>query len=118
MYVENVGEFIRHKDFCTCEPAVLGGEPIQILSAEVSEHQAQIARWICGHWQAVLVQCRGFVEAERDTYELEAQELTSPGVIIGEGDTWSVYFSTEHEHDAIVGVDFERDIPISLSIGD
>jgi len=118
MYIPEIGEFIRGKDFWSCTPAVLNGEPIQIFSPEVSEHQADIARWICGHWPAILVQCREFVEAERATYELQAQELNCPSVFIGEGDDWSVYFTTEHEHDATVGVDFERDIPVALTIGD
>ncbi len=118
MYIEEIGEFVRGADFWACQPAVLGGESIQIFSPEVSEHQAEIARWICGHWDRILIQCREFVEAERDTYELEAKELNRPSVFIGEGDDWSVYFSTEHEFDATVGVDFERDIPIALTIGE
>jgi hypothetical protein len=118
MLIQNVGEFIRGKDFWECAPAVLSGESIQIFSPEVSEHQANIARWICGHWPTILTQCHEFVEAERDSYELQAKELNRPSVFIGEGDDWSVYFSTEHAIDTTVGVDFERDIPIALTIGD
>lgn len=118
MYIEEIGEFVRGKDFWECKPAVLEGEAIQIFSPEVSEHQANIARWICGHWQTILKQCREFVEIERATYELQAKELNRPSVFIGEGDDWSVYFSTEHEVDTTVGVDFEREIPVALTIGD
>ena len=118
MVIEGVGEFVRGANFWSCKPPVLNGEAIQIYSPQVSLHQGEIARWICGHWQAILLQCREFVEAERATYELQAQELNEPSVFIGEGDDWSVYFTTEHEYDATVGVDFERDIPIALTIGD
>jgi hypothetical protein len=118
MLIQNVGEFIRGKDFWECQPAVLKGESIQIFSPEVSEHQANIARWICGHWPTILTQCHEFVEAERDSYELQAKELNRPSVFIGEGDDWSVYFSTEHAIDTTVGVDFEREIPVALTIGD
>ncbi|UUZ50550.1 hypothetical protein LP420_12530 [Massilia sp. B-10] len=97
---------------------MLDGESIQIFSPELSDHQANIARWICGHWATILTQCHAFVEVERATYELQAKELNRPSVFIGEGDDWSVYFTTEHEHDKTVGVDFERDIPVALTIGD
>lgn len=118
MIIKDVGEFVRGRDFWECHPAVLKGETIEIYSPQISAHQGDITRWICGHWQSILVQCRDYVEAERASYELQARELNSPSVFIGEGDDWSVYFRTEHEHDAIVGVDFERELPVALTIGD
>ena len=118
MVITEVGEFVRGADFWSCTPAVLNGEAIQLYSPEVSEHQGEIARWICGHWPTILEQCSEFIEAERASYELHAQQFNTPSVFIGEGDDWSVYFRTEHEHDAIGGVDFERDMPVALMIGD
>jgi|GEM_PF-3599359 len=117
-YIQGVGELLERKDFWEGELSRLDGGTLSIDSKTISSEQEARARWICENWPAVLSDCRKFIEAKREKYGLRAKQFDDPGVFMREGDEWTVWFGTESESEAIVGVEFRGDKPFQLVIGD
>ncbi len=118
LHIDGVGNLAEHAGYWECEPAVLNGATLSIESDLVSQAQEDRARRICAHWPEILAQCLAYIEACRADYDLQASVFTEPGVFIESGDEWSVYFETDHEQDAVVGVNFKGSTPFQLTIGD
>ena len=118
MLIDGVGEFRMRSDHWECEPLALGESTLNIESAEISSDQKDRARYICSNWKAIVNQCLAYVELRRLDYKLKAESLTDPNVFINSGEEWSIYFDTEHEFEAVVGVEFHGDQPFQLTIGD
>ncbi len=116
--VKGVGEFAMCSDHWECAPLALGESTLNIESAEISPEQESRAQYICSNWAAIVSQCLAYVELRRVDYKLEADSLTDPNVFINSGEEWSVYFDTELEFEAIVGVEFNGNQPFQLVIGD
>lgn len=69
-------------------------------------------------WVSVVERCLAFIEEKRAKCGLEARTFVDPALLVGADDSWTVFFSTESEIEAVVGVDFIGDEPRSLTIGD
>ena len=118
MKVEGVGRFRQGSGFWEAEPENLGGSLLSIESPTINASHAARAKSICEDWVAILEVCYQFIESHRDEYDLCAQTFENPNVFIEEEDIWSVYFDTEVDAQAIVGVEFHGQFPFQLIVGD
>jgi hypothetical protein len=59
-----------------------------------------------------------YIESARAECQLEANTFNNPNAFINSNEEWSIYFDTESEVEAVVGVEFNGDTPFQLIIGD
>ena len=118
MQVVGVGTFCEQPGYWESYPEQLGGSPLSIESPEISLEQQDRSRYICSNWKTIISQCLSYVEARRADYGLLAKSFTGPGVFIQSGEAWSIYFDTDYEYEAVVGVEFRGTQPFQLIIGD
>lgn len=118
LLIEGVGQFQLRNGCWECSPQLMFDPTLNIDGEDISPGQQERARQICRDWSDIIIRCKAYIEEVRDKYKLQAFEFNEPGVFIGEADEWSVYFDTEHEFDAVVGVEFHGELPCQLTIGD
>jgi hypothetical protein len=116
--VDGVGAFCEHPGYWESYPEQLGGSVLSIETPEISVEQQELSRYVCSNWEEILAQSSTYIEARRADYGLEARAFTGPGVFIRSGEQWSIYFDTDHEFEAVVGVEFKGSQPFQLVIGD
>lgn len=118
LIIDGVGEFQRRDGYWECSPQLMYDPIFNVDGETISSPQQERARQICRDWGNIIVRCKAYIEEVRGQYKLQAFEFNDPGIFIHEADEWSVYFDTEHEFDAVVGVDFRGERPFQLTIGD
>ena len=118
MYIKGVGELTSGDGYWECSPPALEGSLLSIESTEISEDHLQWARYICSNWTEILAESKAYIELRRGDYQLEATQFKNPNVFLSSGEVWSVYFDTESELEAIVGVEFRGRSPFQLVVGD
>lgn len=118
MHVTGVGLFLRYSDYWQSNPEQLAGSVLNIESTAISVEQQNRSRYICLNWADIVSQCLAYIETRRQDYGLETKSFVDPGVFVNSGQEWSVYFDTDHEFEAVVGVEFRDDEPFQLIIGD
>lgn len=116
--IPGVGELTEHSGHWEGTPSALGGAVLSIEANEITvEHEVR-ARIVCARWTSIVAQSLAFVEAQRSECQLEALSLENPNIFISTGLEWSIYFDTENEFEAVVGVEFRAESPFQLIIGD
>lgn len=100
------------------QPSPLGDVSLSIDATEISKEIEERAEWIIKNWSNILARCYSYIEENRTKYELIANPVGSPDIFISDGSEWAVYFGTDHEIEAVLGVDFNGDDPLQLVIGD
>lgn len=113
-----VGKFEERDGCWEAQPAQLEGAILSIDAQHISAEHQYRAKWICENWEEILKTCYRFIEFSRLKYRLLAYCFTNPNAFVDSSEIWSIYFDTEHEFDAVVGVEFRRDEPFQLIIGD
>ena len=117
-HIQGVGVFKDRSGYWESKPESLQGAFLSIDSAAISFELEERARTICSSWAKTLHACGEFIEANRSKHGLQAKTFANPDVILESGDVWSVYFDTELESEAVVGVEFQGNEPFQLTIGD
>jgi hypothetical protein len=118
VHIQGVGNFDERTGYWLSEPEQLHGAILSIESATISLGHETRAKSVCDNWESILATCRQFIEANRERYKLMANTFSEPNVFIESEDYWSVYFDTESEIEAVVGVNFKSSEPFQLIIGD
>jgi hypothetical protein len=115
--IEGAGIFRNRNGYWESEPALTAGGRIELDSDVISPSKEERVKSICFNWNSLMATCFDFIESQREEYGLLAKRFESPNVIITDDD-WIVFFSTEHEFESSVGVEFQGDTPFQLVIGD
>ncbi len=118
MELEGIGVFEKGDGYWESSPIQMNGSLLSIESEEISNEQIKIAKKICSSWEGYLNQCHEFIESARSEYGLLAKEFSNPNVFINTENEWAVYFDTENEMESVVGVEFKKNSPFQLVIGD
>ena len=118
MNIEGVGEFTSGNGYWECAPLSLKGSLLSFESTDISEDQIQCAKYICENWPRILAESRAYIESRREDYRIEAKTFDDPNVFISSGGSWSIYFDTESELEAVVGVEFRGHSPLQLVVRD
>jgi hypothetical protein len=118
MEIDRVGTFLDKGGYWESTPALMGGSIVSIETENISDKQALIAQNICDNWAGKIETALQYIESVRAEYQLEAQTFNNPNAFINSDSEWSIYFDTESELEAVVGVDFLDDAPFQLTIGD
>ena len=116
--IEGVGLFRHMKGYWEAEPNALRGALLSIETQDITSDIEERVKIVCAVWSRLIPQCREFIEANRKKYQLQATQFTNPNVFINSGNVWAIYFDTESDIDAVVGVEFRDDEPFQLIIGD
>ncbi len=118
MNIDKVGIFQNKDGYWESSPKPLGGSQLSIETPEISEKQTLIAQVICANWTQKIDIALLYIESARAEYKLEAITFINPNAFINSDAEWSIYFDTESEVEAVVGVEFNEDTPFQLVIGD
>ncbi|MCS6162332.1 hypothetical protein [Shewanella baltica] len=118
MKIDNVGEFYYEDGYWECSPSQMNGSVLTIETEIVSNNQILIAQDICVHWDSKLDICIQYIEEVKDQYGLIARNFTNPNAFINSDTEWAIFFDTESELEAVIGVDFSGIEPFQLTIGD
>ncbi len=118
MEIDQVGTFLDKGGYWEATPESMNGAILSIETENVSEKQALIAQSICEDWASRIETALQYIESVRVKYKLEAQTFNNPNAFINSDAEWSIYFDTESEIEAVVGVEFLNDAPFQLTIGD
>lgn len=117
VFIDGVGNLTNEHGYWTCAPPSMRGVHLEIDGAEMSNNQISCAKYVCSAWSEIEHRCREYIEESRERYQLHARNFEEPSVIVAE-EEWTVYFSTELDEEAVVGVEFRGDQPFQLIIGD
>jgi len=118
MEIDQVGKFQDKGGYWESNPESMDGAILSIETEDISDKQILIAKDICKGWAAKIETALKYIESVRSEYKLEAQTFNNPNAFINTDSEWSIYFDTESEIEAVVGVEFSDDAPIQLTIGD
>ncbi|ENO1233324.1 hypothetical protein ACFKIT_004618 [Vibrio alginolyticus] len=118
MEIKGIGTLVRHEDYCEIEPMSLNGATIYIEKGHVTDEDIETIKRISASWLETLKVCYGYIEQSRESYGLEAKAFSNPNVFLNSKLEWTVYFDTESELEAVVGVEFLGNKPNQLVIGD
>ena len=120
MYVEikGIGTLVKYEDYWEIEPMSLNGVTIYIEKGHVTDEDIESIKRISASWLETLKVCYGYIEQNRESYGLEAKVFSNPNVFLNSRLEWAVYFDTESELEAVVGVEFLGKEPSQLVIGD
>ena len=118
MQIVGVGTFREGAGFWEGYPEALGGSLLSINSAEVTSGHQERCKYVCANWAHIVPQCLAFIEANRSAYALQAETYFAPGVFVASSESWTVYFDTNHESEAVIGVEFKGEEPFQLIVGD
>jgi hypothetical protein len=116
--VVGVGTFCEHPGYWESYPERLNGAVLSIESNDISVEQQELSRYICSNWEEVLALSLNYIESHRENYGLQAKTFKDPGVFIQSGEEWSIYFDTNNEYEAVVGIEFRGIQPFQMIIGD
>lgn len=117
MEIDQVGKFQDEGGYWESNPETMDGAILSIETESISDKQIMLAQIICKDWAGKIKVALQYIESVRTEYKLEAQTFDNPNVFINSDSEWSLYFDTESETEAVVGVDFSGDAPFQLSIG-
>lgn len=118
MEIDQVGTFLDKGGYWEGTPDLMNGAILCIESGNVSVKQALIAKDICEGWASRIEIALQYIESVRVEYRLEALTFNNPNAFINSDTEWSIYFDTESENEAVVGVEFLNDASFQLTIGD
>jgi hypothetical protein len=118
MKIDKVGIFQDKGGYWECSPELMKGALLSIETPAISNEQASIAQVICGSWTSKIGSALQYIEKARTEYKLEAKYFTNPNAFINSNEEWAIYFDTESETEAVVGVEFRNETPYQLVIGD
>lgn len=118
MKIQGVGHFKKSDGYWESEPEVMEGLTLSIESDEIEKEHELRALDICNKWEEYLDTCIDLIEENRKRYNLLANQFFNPIFLVNSGQEWTVYFSTEHEFESTVGVEFKANEPFQLIIGD
>lgn len=118
MNIDQVGTFQDKGGYWECSPESMKGSLISIETPSISKEHASAAQLICSNWAKKIDIALKYVESVRAKYKLEAHTFINPNAFINSETEWSIYFDTESETEAVVGVEFDGDAPFQLVIGD
>lgn len=118
MEISGVGTFKEGSGFWEAEPDALGGATLSIKAPAITSDHVTRAKAVCAEWSSILSGCKRFIESNRQNYQLHAKTFSNPNVFVENGSTWAIYFDTELETEAVVGVEFSDESPNQLIIGD
>ncbi|TOL87667.1 hypothetical protein CGH88_23990 [Vibrio parahaemolyticus] len=116
--IKGIGTLVRHEDYWEIEPMSLNGATIYIEKGHVTDEDIETIKRISASWLETLKVCYGYIEQSRESYGLEAKAFSNPNVFLNSKLEWTVYFDTESELEAVVGVEFLGNKPNQLVIGD
>ncbi|MFM2478685.1 hypothetical protein [Celerinatantimonas sp. MCCC 1A17872] len=118
MEIDQVGKFQDKGGYWEGNPDSMGGAILSIETENVSDKQVALAQGVCKGWAGKIEIALQYIESVREEYKLEAQTFNNPNAFINSDSEWSIYFDTESEAEAVVGVEFSGDAPFQLAIGD
>jgi hypothetical protein len=118
MEIDQVGKFEDEGGYWESNPESMGGAILSIETEKISDKQVLLAQALCKGWAGKIGIALQYIESVRAEYKLEAQIFNNPNAFISSDSEWSVYFDTESETEAVVGVEFSGDAPFQLTIGD
>ena len=116
--IEGIGIFKRGEGYWEAEPEALQGALLSIEALDITSDIEARAKIVCTTWPRLILQCRDFIEANREKYQFYATQFSGLSVFINTGSEWEIYFDTESDIDTFVGVEFRDDEPFQLIIGD
>ncbi|MBU1192130.1 MAG: hypothetical protein KKE76_10475 [Gammaproteobacteria bacterium] len=116
--IDGIGLFNQGDGCWEAEPEALQGALLSIETTNITSEIEARAKLICAVWSDLIPQCIEFIEVNREKYHLCATQFTNPNVFIDSDNEWAIYFDTESEIDAVVGVEFMGNEPFQLIIGD
>ena len=114
--ISGVGEFILKGDYWECPSSHISGLPITIDNPDIESGVEVLTEFLNTHKGSVLNECLAYIESQRSNYGLLAKEFENPNIVVM--DTVTVFFETEMEIEATVGVEFVDTNPYQLIIGD
>ena len=100
------------------EPINLNGATIYIEKEHVTDEDVEAIERISASWLETIKECYSYIEQNRESYGMEAKKFSNPNVFLNSTLEWTVYFDTESELEAVVGVEFLGNKPNQLVIGD
>ena len=118
MEIDQVGKFRDEGGYWESNPESMDGAILSIETESISDKQIMLAQALCKGWAGKIEVALRYIENVRAEYKLEAQIFNNPNAFINSDSEWSVYFDTESETEAVVGVEFSGDAPVQLTIGD
>jgi len=118
MEIDKVGTFQDKGGYWESSPELMRGSLLSIETPAISKEQASIAQAICENWASNVESALQYIENARAEYKLEAKVFTNPNAFINSDKEWAIYFDTESEIEAVVGVEYRNDTPYQLVIGD
>jgi len=118
MEIDQVGKFQDKGGYWESNPESMAGAILSIETQNISDKQLLLAQDVCKGWAGNIEIALQYIESVRAKYKLEAKIFTNPNAFINSDTEWSIYFDTESEIEAVVGVEFSDDAPFQLTIGD
>ncbi|EGR3260291.1 hypothetical protein DLI08_25395 [Vibrio parahaemolyticus] len=116
--IKGIGTLIKREDYWEIEPMNLNGATIYIEKEHVTDEDVETIKRISASWLETLKVCYGYIGQNRESYGLEAKTFSNPNMFLNSRLEWAVYFDTESELEAVVGVEFLGNKPNQLVIGD
>ncbi|EGQ7779614.1 TPA: hypothetical protein ACPJ21_004782, partial [Vibrio alginolyticus] len=116
--IKGVGALIKREGYWEIEPINLNGATIYIEKEHVTDEDVEAIERISASWLETIKECYSYIEQNRESYGMEAKKFSNPNVFLNSTLEWTVYFDTESELEAVVGVEFLGNKPNQLVIGD
>ncbi|MFA0570882.1 hypothetical protein, partial [Vibrio gallaecicus] len=116
--IKGIGTLVKREGYWEVEPINLNGATIYIEKEHVTDEDVEAIKQISAAWLETLKVCYGYIEQSRESYGLEAKTFSNPNVFFNSRLEWAIYFDTESELEAVVGVEFLGNKTNQLVIGD
>lgn len=114
--IPGIGEFTFRGDYWECLAAEISGLPITIDNPDIESQTDALTALLKFYKDSILSECIAYIESQRRNYGLSAKEFGNPNIVVM--NTVTVFFDTELETEATVGVEFLGTDPLQLIIGD
>lgn len=117
MHLEGIGDFVQFDGYWELSPDCMEGSTLSIDAESISKEQADLSKHICKNWNQYILTCLRFIEEVRDRYGLTARNFSNLNVFVTDESEWTVFFDSDVEFEAVVGVEFKSRRPFQLIIG-
>ena len=114
--ISGIGEFSFKGDCWECLSSTISGLSIIIDNPSIDVGIEVLTEFSSSHNDSVVNECISYIESRRSDYGLLAKRFENPSILVM--DTVTVFFETELEAEATVGVEFMGSKPRQLIIGD